>query len=245
MRKQSNSNPPELKPNGRLISSVLRSRKYKRPNAQKHGVFATPVIIPGEDRSEYQHLLDELLDEWQPAGPSLRHAVHCLADSMWRLHRLKKSVQTELCVNTFDPHHPAFDEVWGFVMFLSRLETEPETCFAKHARKYLRADKITYLERKFPRSNYQSAAEWAKAVTAEILPATLKFEPPESEGQFDPLKKATREWKTDQRVYGSFVCQRELLEYEAKETERLEARIARQTRHCAELKLWEQSHDNQ
>jgi hypothetical protein len=163
-----------------------------------------------------------------------------VADSMWRLRRLKKSVQTELCLNPCDPQHPVFDEVWGFVMFLSRLETEPETCFAKYAKKYLRADKIEYLERKFPRSNYQSAAEWAKAITAEILPLTLNIEPPESEGEIDPLKKATREWKTEQQVYVSFVYARELLEIEAKETEKLEARIARQTRHCAELKAMEE-----
>jgi len=37
-------------------------------------------------------------------------------------------------------------------------------------------------------------------------------------------------------VAGSISYARELLEYEFKETERLETRIARQTRHCAELK---------
>ena len=61
---------------------------------------------------------------------------------MWRRCRLKKSVQTELYENTFDPHHPAFDEVWGFAMFLSRLRAEPETCFRQYAKKYLRRDKI-------------------------------------------------------------------------------------------------------
>jgi len=33
---------------------------------------------------------------------------------------------------------------------------------------------------------------------------------------------------------------RELLEYEAKETERLEARIRKQTSYCAELKTFEE-----
>jgi len=177
MRKQNHSIPPVLKQDSQLINSVIRGRKYKRPNAQKHGVFATPVIIPGEDRHEFQGLLAELMDEWKPLGPSLRHAVHCLADSMWRLRRLKKSVQTELCVNTFDPHHPAFQEKWGCIMFLSYLSSEPETCFEKHARKCLRPDKINYLEQKFPRSNYQAAAQWAKAVTTEIL-STSEFELP-------------------------------------------------------------------
>jgi hypothetical protein len=57
------------------------------------------------------------------------------------------------------------------------------------------------------------------------------------------LKQAAREWKADQQVKGSIVYARELLEYYDKEIERLEARIARQTRHCAELKAWEEAEE--
>jgi hypothetical protein len=248
MRKQNHSIPPALKHDTWLINSVIRSRKYKRPNAQKHGVFATPVIIPGEDRDEFQELLAELIDEWKPSGPSLRHAVHCLVDSMWRLRRLKKSVQTELYVNTFDPHHPAFQEVWGYIMFVSYLRSEPETCFEDHARKYLRADKINYLKQKFPRLNYQSTSEWAEAVTNEInfvlSPGPWGAKASETGELGDEFNEAAREWKTDQQVKGSIVYARELLEYEFKETERLEARITRQTRHCAELKAMEEMRNN-
>jgi hypothetical protein len=215
MSKDNRYLPPAPKQDSRLINLVIRSRKYKRPNAQKHGVFATPVIIPGENLREFHALLAELMDEWKPLGPSLRHAVHCLADSMWRMRRLKKSVQTELWINTFDPQHPAFKEEWGDIMFLSCLGSEQETCFEKHAKKYLRPDKINYLEQKFPRSNYQSAAEWAIAVTIEIL-STSEFESPGSEGQVAPWKEAAREWRTDQQVKGSIVYARELLEYEFK-----------------------------
>ena len=134
MRKQDHDLPPDLKRDIRLLNSVIDRRKYKRPNAQKYGIFATPVIIPGEDRDEYFELLAELLVEWNASGPSLRHAVYCLADSMWRLRRLKKAVQTELCTDTFDPKHPAFQEQWGFIMFHSYLRSHPETCFEKHAK---------------------------------------------------------------------------------------------------------------
>ena len=243
MRTQNSSLPPALKRDIQLFNNGRR--KYKRPNAQKHGVFATPVIIPGEDPSEFYHLLADLMVEWKPSGPSLRHALHCLADSMWRMRRLKKSVQTELQVNTFDPHHPAFDDGWGFAMFIHYLGSEPETCFEKYARKCLRPGKIDYLQQKFPRSNYQSASERAKAVTTEILSASEFAPAPAAAGsEADPLQKvmreAAREWKTDQQVNGSIVYARELLEYEFKETERLEGRITRQTRHCAELKALEE-----
>jgi len=231
MRKQNDAILPTLKPDSRLINSSIRSAKYKRPNALKHGVYATPVLIPGENQKEFEELLAELLDEYKPLGPSLRHAVHCLADSMWRLRRLKKSVQTELYENTFDPHHPAFDEVWGSAMFIHYLRTEPETCFDKYAKKYLRRDKINDLEQKFPQTNYQSTAEWAKAVTAEILSvpltAKLQVEAPELGYRADELEQARRDWRTDQQVKGSIVYSRELLEYELKETERLNAMIVK------------------
>jgi hypothetical protein len=245
MRKQSDSNLPELNRDSRLINSTIRSAKYKRPNALKHGVYATPALIPGENPKEFEELLAELLDEFKPSGPSLRHAVHCLADSMWRLRRLKKSVQTELYVNTFDPHHPAFNEVWGFTMFIEYLRTEPEKCFGKIAKKYLLPDKINDLEQKFPLENYQSTSEWAKAVTTEILsgllPAKPQFEAPELGYRTDELEQALCEWRTDQQVKGSIVYSRELLDYELKETERLNAMIVKQTKHCAELKAWEEA----
>jgi len=149
MRKQSDSNPPAPEHEGRLINSTIRTAKFKRPNALKHGVYATAVLIPGENRKEFEDLLAELLDEYKPSGPSLRHAVHCLADSMWRLRRLKKSVQTELYENTFDPRHPAFDEVWGLTMFLSRLRAEPETCFNQYAKNICAAIKSTIWKTNF------------------------------------------------------------------------------------------------
>ena len=164
--------PAEFMRDRPLIDSAVRRSKYKRPNALKHGVYATSALIPGENQKEFEELLAELLDEYKPSGPSLRHAVHCLADSMWRLRRLKKSVQTELYENTFDPHHPAFNEVWGSAMFIDHLRTEPETCFDEHAKKFLRPAKLNYLRQKFPITNYPSTAEWAKAITTEILRST-------------------------------------------------------------------------
>jgi hypothetical protein len=119
---------------------------------------------------------------------------------------------------TFDPHHPAFDEVWGFCMFIRYLLSKPETCFEKHAREYLRADRINHLEQKCSRSNYQS----------------------KEEAQIDDLKNATREWKADYQVAGSIAHARELLEWESKQTERLDARIARQIKFLFELKAGEE-----
>jgi hypothetical protein len=186
-----------------------------------------------------------LISEWHPLGPTLRDAVFDLADLKWRKRRLRKYVQTQLSIYTFDPHHPAFNEVWGFFMFIRHVRSEPETCFDQHARKYLRTDRINHLKQKCPRSNYQSTPEWAQAVTSEILLFRLPGSgPPEPEVKSDDLTKAfeeaAREWKAEQEVAWSMNHARELFEWESKESERLDARIARQIKYLFELKAGEE-----
>ena len=84
MRKHNHLIPPALKHDSRLINAVVRSGKCKRPNAQKHGIYAAAAIIPGEDPREYRELLDELMAEWKPSGPTLREGVVDLADWIWK-----------------------------------------------------------------------------------------------------------------------------------------------------------------
>ena len=77
-------------------------------------------------------------------------------------------------------------------------------------------------------------------ILSGLLPDKLRIEAPQLGYSADELEQAAREWRTDQQVKGSIAYARELLEYELKETERLNAMIVKQTRHCAELKAWEE-----
>src|SRR5262249_22539285 len=129
----------------------LRTRKYKRPNAQKCGLYARPAFIPGEDPREFDQIYSELIEYWQPAGPDLRDAHRELAEVKFHKLRLKRYIRTELNLYTFNPHHPAFDEMWGSSMFIHYLRSDPESCFDKCAKKYLRPNKIDDLKQKFPR----------------------------------------------------------------------------------------------
>src|SRR5215469_10312132 len=79
----------------------------------------------------------------------LREGVLGLADLIWKRRRLRKFIQTQLIADMFDARTPAFNKAWGFTAFTHYLRTEPETCFEKHARKYLRPDKINYLKQNF------------------------------------------------------------------------------------------------
>jgi hypothetical protein len=228
----------------RLDDGAARHPKWKRPNALKHGFYSGAPLIPGEDAREFNKLHAELIVEWKPLGPTLQFALRRLADSMWRMRRLNKFTQTQLSLTTFDPRSPSFNEAWGLIMFIECLRSEPETCFDK-ASKYLRADKIDHLEQKFPRSNYQSTSEWAKAVTSEILLVLYPGIDPGKDLEAPGIDKhvvmeAAREWKTEQKVAGCMLYASEILEYDFKETARLEARIVSQIRHCAELKALEE-----
>jgi hypothetical protein len=127
-----------------------RHPKWKRPNALKHGAYSGAPLIPGEDPREFDKLHDDLIKEWKPSGPTLRFAVRRLAVSMWQMDRMEKFTQTKLSLTRFEPQSPTFDELWGFVMFMGYLRSEPEESFEKQARKYLRPDKIKYLREKIP-----------------------------------------------------------------------------------------------
>jgi hypothetical protein len=240
MRKQSHSIPPALKRDSRLINSV----GCKRPNALKHGVFSDAALIPGEDSREYKQLLAELMDEWQPAGPTLRDEVVEFADLKWKRRRLRKFIQTKLIAGMFDPRSPAFNEAWGLANFAYRLSTKPETCFEQHASTYLRADKIKHLKERFPRPNYQSTSEWVEAVRKEIfsvlIPDMSEFDSPEPGKEAEEMMEALRQWKDDCQVAATIMQASELLEYELKQGELLEARIARKIKFLVELKTMEQ-----
>jgi hypothetical protein len=60
-----------------------------RFNALKHGVLSHDTILPWENESEYCTLLDALVSEHRPQGPTEEHLVEELAGIMWRKRRLR------------------------------------------------------------------------------------------------------------------------------------------------------------
>jgi hypothetical protein len=57
-------------------------------NSLKHGAFSEELILPGEDRAEFDELHRSLIDEWQPTGPVELDAVATLARLIWRKRRI-------------------------------------------------------------------------------------------------------------------------------------------------------------
>jgi hypothetical protein len=72
-------------------------KQASRRNALKHGLRAKELVIPGlEDPAEYEALLSELCDDWQPEGHTEIHLVEQLAQDEWRLRRARRAELGEI-----------------------------------------------------------------------------------------------------------------------------------------------------
>jgi hypothetical protein len=239
MRKQNRSIPLVLEDNSRLNNSVVSRRKPRRPNAQRHGVFAEPLILPGEDRREFEALHSAWIEEWTPSGPSEQSRVFGCADAEWRKLRSRRFVQAKAIGNSLSPNHPAFDEARGLIYFGYLICREPETAFAQYASNLLRADKIHYLNHKFPRQNFASIPDWAVAIAEEIksvlLPATPGFAALDPD-KLDPATEALRTAIIQMQLFVTTIHARNFLDDDLDQQERLDARIARLIRELIEIK---------
>ncbi len=65
------------------------SYEETRFNALHHGVLSRYAVLPWEDRGEYQALVDALVAEHAPQGPTEEHLVEELAGIIWRKRRLR------------------------------------------------------------------------------------------------------------------------------------------------------------
>jgi hypothetical protein len=60
-----------------------------RFNALRHGVLSQYTVLPWEDAAEYRVLLEALVAEHSPKGPTEEHLVEELAGIIWRKRRLR------------------------------------------------------------------------------------------------------------------------------------------------------------
>ena len=75
-------------------------------NAQKGGLFAEPLILPGEDSREFEALHAALIEEWSPSGPSEQSKVFGIADAEWRKLRSRRFAQAKAISNSMRPTTP-------------------------------------------------------------------------------------------------------------------------------------------
>jgi len=62
--------------------------KSSRFNAVQHGVLSAHTVLPWEDEAEYEALLNGLVKEYAPCGPTEDHFIEEIAGVIWRKRRL-------------------------------------------------------------------------------------------------------------------------------------------------------------
>jgi len=60
-----------------------------RLNACRHGVLSRHTVLPWEDAAQYEDVLNSLISEHVPSGPTELHLVEELAGIFWRKRRLR------------------------------------------------------------------------------------------------------------------------------------------------------------
>src|ERR1039458_5144949 len=63
-----------------------------RFNALVHGLRAESAVIPGEDQSKFDQLLERLSAAWMPQDDMEKSLVEQIAVNQWKLARLERSV---------------------------------------------------------------------------------------------------------------------------------------------------------
>jgi hypothetical protein len=60
-----------------------------RFNALRHGVLSRYTVLPWVDENEYRELLNAVVGEHKPEGPTEEHLVEEMVGVLWRKRRLK------------------------------------------------------------------------------------------------------------------------------------------------------------
>ena len=151
----------------------MRKSKWKHPNAQKHAVFSKFLIIDGEDPREFDKLVDELAEEWQPEGKTEHDAVLDIAKGIWLKCRFQLFLMVKATRNAWDPDHPSYDERIGLAAFLAHAKISPEDAFS-HGSHFLRKEQLESLVKAYPMENFESETEWLaaiqNAITSSLFP---------------------------------------------------------------------------
>jgi hypothetical protein len=82
-------------------------------NALRHGLRARTVVLPGENREEFNQLCDDLGVEWSPQSRTEQFYVEQMAVSQWKLTRMEVA-EVNIFKDISDPEKqiPLLDRLW-------------------------------------------------------------------------------------------------------------------------------------
>ena len=74
----------------------MSERRFRKPNAFKHGGFSSIELLPWEDVNEFEELHRGLKEEYEPTGPLQEDCVYTILSCMWRKRRVREKRNLEI-----------------------------------------------------------------------------------------------------------------------------------------------------
>jgi hypothetical protein len=68
----------------------MSERRFRKPNALKHGGFSRTELMPWEDPNEFEELHRGLKEEFEPKGPLQEDCIYTILSCMWRKRRVRE-----------------------------------------------------------------------------------------------------------------------------------------------------------
>jgi hypothetical protein len=68
-------------------------KRYRKPNALKHGGFSSMELLPWEDGAAFEKLHRDLVEQYKPRGPVQEDCIRTIASCIWRKRRVRDKRQ--------------------------------------------------------------------------------------------------------------------------------------------------------
>jgi hypothetical protein len=114
----------------------MSERRFRKPNALKHGGFSRSELLPWEDVNEYEELRRALKEEFAPEGPLQEDCVNTVFSCMWRKRRVRDKRNLDIAAALdrvenrvlWEDPPPLFDTKFeGIKYSLSNRRSEPRS----------------------------------------------------------------------------------------------------------------------
>jgi hypothetical protein len=114
----------------------MSERRFRKPNALKHGAFSGTELLPWEDANEFEELHRNLKEELDPDGPLQDDCVLTILRYMWRKRRVsaKRNLDVAAALDRvenrvlWEDPPPLFDtEIEGIKYFFANRRSEPRS----------------------------------------------------------------------------------------------------------------------
>ncbi len=141
-------------------------------NARKHGAFAKIVILPSEDRKEFDERHQSLIEEWNVEGASEHDKILNVAKYMWLKRRSNQYFQNGITgLLEKEDRRKRIDNIYvdQLIKFLEEVEAAPSGSITEGDLSTKLSELHTdYLKKNCPRKNYDTDSDWLSAVTDVI-----------------------------------------------------------------------------